>query len=201
MNTPDTSLPPLGDPPRRKMLVEIEVSADFEKRLDNQWMVEREINADRWSWQWKDSDRLAQLERDNAALRGALEGVMQQVKEGRLVRDIRGDAEPGWALKQVPLVRALAVADQVLANPAAVPPKNVCLACGQSNGEHDPECRRGAVMPREDAEALAEVLEDIKLWCEGSACVECGKTKMRDTDCYDYCTKALATYRSHHPKP
>lgn len=50
------------------MLVEIEVSADFEKRLDNQWMVEREINADRWSWQWKDNDRLAQLERENAAL-------------------------------------------------------------------------------------------------------------------------------------
>lgn len=51
--TPDASLPPMGDGPRRKMLIEIEVSADFEKRLDNQWMVEREIAADRWSWKWK----------------------------------------------------------------------------------------------------------------------------------------------------
>jgi hypothetical protein len=51
--TPDTTLPPLvPDDPRRKMLISIEVSANFEKRLDNQWEVEREINADRWSWQW-----------------------------------------------------------------------------------------------------------------------------------------------------
>lgn len=34
------------------MLVRISVSADFEKRLDNQWEVEREIQADRWSWEW-----------------------------------------------------------------------------------------------------------------------------------------------------
>jgi len=53
--TPDTSLPPLvPDGPRRKMLITIEVSANFEKRLDNQWEVEREINADRWSWRWAD---------------------------------------------------------------------------------------------------------------------------------------------------
>ena len=50
--TPDTSLPPLGDGPRRKMVIEIEVDANFEKRLDNQWMVEREIHADRWCWRW-----------------------------------------------------------------------------------------------------------------------------------------------------
>ncbi len=51
--TPNAALPPL-DPaaPRRKMVVTIEVAADFEKRLDNQWMVEREIAADRWSWEW-----------------------------------------------------------------------------------------------------------------------------------------------------
>lgn len=70
--TPDSKLPPIGDPPRRKMIVEIAVSSDFEKRLDNQWMVEREINADRWSWQWKDSDRLAQLNYENAKLKAAL---------------------------------------------------------------------------------------------------------------------------------
>lgn len=48
-------LPPLTDGPRRKMLIEIEVGADFEKRLDNQWEVEREIRADRWNWRWADS--------------------------------------------------------------------------------------------------------------------------------------------------
>jgi hypothetical protein len=53
-STPNTSLPPLvPDGPRRRMLIEIEVSANFEKRLDNQWEVEREINADRWLWHWK----------------------------------------------------------------------------------------------------------------------------------------------------
>lgn len=36
------------------MLIEIEVSADFEQRMDNQWMVEREINSDRWNWRWAD---------------------------------------------------------------------------------------------------------------------------------------------------
>lgn len=53
LDTPNAALPPL-DPtaPRRKMVVTIEVAADFEKRLDNQWMVEREIAADRWSWEW-----------------------------------------------------------------------------------------------------------------------------------------------------
>jgi hypothetical protein len=52
--TPDSSLPPFEPDPakRRTMLIEIEVSADFEKRLDNQWEVEREINADRWKWRW-----------------------------------------------------------------------------------------------------------------------------------------------------
>jgi hypothetical protein len=51
--TPDSELPPFGDGPRRAMVIEINVTEDFEKRLDNQWMVEREIQADRWSWSWK----------------------------------------------------------------------------------------------------------------------------------------------------
>jgi hypothetical protein len=56
MNTPDSSLPPLApEGPRRDMLIRISVSADFEKRLDNQWEVEREIQADRWSWKWADA--------------------------------------------------------------------------------------------------------------------------------------------------
>lgn len=50
--TPNSKLPPIGGGPRRKMLVEIEVCADFGTRLDNQWMVEREIHADRWKWRW-----------------------------------------------------------------------------------------------------------------------------------------------------
>lgn len=50
--TPNVSLLPLGEGPRRKIIIEIEVTADFEKRLDNQWMVEREIHADRWAWRW-----------------------------------------------------------------------------------------------------------------------------------------------------
>jgi hypothetical protein len=50
--TPNPKLPPLGDGPRRKILIAVEVTADFEQRLDNQWMVEREIHADRWSWRW-----------------------------------------------------------------------------------------------------------------------------------------------------
>ncbi len=56
VTTPDASLPPFEPDAtkRRKMLIEIEVSANFEKRLDNQWEVEREINADRWSWRWSD---------------------------------------------------------------------------------------------------------------------------------------------------
>lgn len=54
--TPNATLPPLNpDGPRRKMLIEVEVNAGFEKHLNNQWEVEREIAADRWSWQWADT--------------------------------------------------------------------------------------------------------------------------------------------------
>ncbi len=52
MNTPDPSLPPLGDGPRRKITITVEVPADWEKRLDMQWVLEREIHADRWNWEW-----------------------------------------------------------------------------------------------------------------------------------------------------
>jgi hypothetical protein len=52
--TPNAGLPPL-DParPKRKMVITIEVADNFENRLDNQWMIEREIHADRYTWQWK----------------------------------------------------------------------------------------------------------------------------------------------------
>jgi len=50
--TPNPSLPPLGDGPRRPLLVEVNVPTDWEKRLDMQWVVEREVHADRWNWRW-----------------------------------------------------------------------------------------------------------------------------------------------------
>jgi hypothetical protein len=60
--TPNASLPPLvPEGPRREMLIRISVSADFEKRLDNQWEVEREIAADRWSWEWADESSKSRL--------------------------------------------------------------------------------------------------------------------------------------------
>jgi hypothetical protein len=62
--TPNASLPPIGEGPRRKMLVTIEVPADFEKRLDNQWVVEREIHADRWNWKWADYNAALQPGRE-----------------------------------------------------------------------------------------------------------------------------------------
>lgn len=52
-NMPNPKLPPLGGWPRRRIFVEIEVPADFPDRLDMQWVVEREIRADRWQWGWK----------------------------------------------------------------------------------------------------------------------------------------------------
>lgn len=54
LQTPDSTLTPI-DPKkiRKKITIEIEVPFDFESRLDMQWVVEREIQADRWSWGWK----------------------------------------------------------------------------------------------------------------------------------------------------
>ena len=49
-HTPNSKLLPLGSGKRKKMIIEIEVTEDFEKRLDSQWMIEREIHADRYSW-------------------------------------------------------------------------------------------------------------------------------------------------------
>jgi len=36
------------------------------------------------------------------------------IEDGTLVRDISRDAEPGWAMRQLPLVQALARAKQIL---------------------------------------------------------------------------------------
>ena len=54
LQTPDSSLSPIDSKKsRRKISIEIEVPFDFENRLDMQWVVEREIQADRWNWEWK----------------------------------------------------------------------------------------------------------------------------------------------------
>lgn len=54
--TPNANLPPLfnssEDGGTRKMVITIDAPANFEMRLDNQWVVEREIHADRWNWEW-----------------------------------------------------------------------------------------------------------------------------------------------------
>lgn len=53
VNTPDPTLPALDpDAPKRDILIRVAVAENFEKRLDNQYMVEREIHADRWQWEW-----------------------------------------------------------------------------------------------------------------------------------------------------
>lgn len=52
LQTPNASLPPLGDGPRRDMVVTVSVPANWESRLDMQWVLEREIHADRWRWNW-----------------------------------------------------------------------------------------------------------------------------------------------------
>jgi hypothetical protein len=53
LQTPNASLPPLGgDGPRREILVRVSVPENWESSLDMQWVLEREIHADRWSWSW-----------------------------------------------------------------------------------------------------------------------------------------------------
>lgn len=50
--TPNAALPPLGDGQRKKISVTVEVPENWAQRLDMQWVLEREIHADRWSWNW-----------------------------------------------------------------------------------------------------------------------------------------------------
>lgn len=46
----DSSLPPIGEGPRKPIKIEISVPVDWEQRLDMQSVVEREVHADRWQW-------------------------------------------------------------------------------------------------------------------------------------------------------
>lgn len=54
------------------------------------------------------------LSAEVAGLRASLGAIMKLVGDGTLVRDISGDAEPGWAMKQLPLVMALKTAQELL---------------------------------------------------------------------------------------
>ena len=59
---------------------------------------------------------VASRERERA-LREALCGLFAMIENGTLVRDTSRDNEPGWAMKQLPLVAALKAAEAALASP------------------------------------------------------------------------------------
>jgi hypothetical protein len=50
----------------------------------------------------------------------ALTGVKQLLDDGILVRDISHDHEPGWAMKQIPLVRTLVLIEAALKKAGAL---------------------------------------------------------------------------------
>lgn len=56
LQTPNATLPPLGGDPRRNITVTVSAPANWESRLDMQWVLEREIHADRWSWTWPETE-------------------------------------------------------------------------------------------------------------------------------------------------
>lgn len=45
----------------------------------------------------------------------ALRGLMAKIDDHTLVRNIAGDLEPGWSMRQLPLIQALAAAKAALA--------------------------------------------------------------------------------------
>jgi len=47
---------PRGDEPTMPINVVIDVPTNWESRLDMQWIIEREIKADRWSWRWPSAE-------------------------------------------------------------------------------------------------------------------------------------------------
>lgn len=92
--TPDSKLPRFDpDKPRRKLLITIEVPEDFERRLDMQWVIEREIHADRWSWNWPPeplplasiADALLALDRIATRVAEAPDGYLECVNIARRV--------------------------------------------------------------------------------------------------------------------
>src|SRR5712691_3576418 len=55
------------------------------------------------------------LEQTNKQLYEALEGVMQLIADGKLIRCTSDDANPDWAMRQLPFVLALSAAETALA--------------------------------------------------------------------------------------
>lgn len=51
---------------------------------------------------------------DNNALRDSLRAVMKLIEDGFLVRNILRDDEPGWAMRQIPMVQTLAKAAELI---------------------------------------------------------------------------------------
>ena len=50
-------------------------------------------------------------------LRESAEAIWDMLEKGILVRDTRADHEPGWAMKRIPIVRALARFGAALGKP------------------------------------------------------------------------------------
>lgn len=51
---------------------------------------------------------------DDNALRASLREIMKLIEDGFLVRNISRDGEPGWAMRQIPMVQTLAKAAKLM---------------------------------------------------------------------------------------
>lgn len=56
------------------------------------------------------------LQESHAEMLEALRGMLRLMDDGLLVRDISRDHEPGWAVRQMPLVMGIKRAQTALAN-------------------------------------------------------------------------------------
>lgn len=59
-------------------------------------------------------ERVRKIERAAPELLAALKGIMNQIVVGALVRETADDNEPGWGMRQIPLVMALKAADDAI---------------------------------------------------------------------------------------
>jgi len=68
---------------------------------------------------YMESERaLRKAEAEVERFRTALRGLMMMIENGYLVRQTNGDGDPGWELRQLPLVKALAEAEAALSGEA-----------------------------------------------------------------------------------
>ena len=58
---------PRGSEPTKPINVVIDVPINWESRFDMQWIIEREIKADRWLWRWPTSEPVRVPMTDDAA--------------------------------------------------------------------------------------------------------------------------------------